>query len=124
MQRTDVRRFLLEVRIVRGHVALDPMGLKPVLAPHPRHHHVADFKLRGELAHAPMRGAIRRCTSHRSQDTNLEMRREHCGDLPKIPAVESGNPLLNKPLALARHKSAAALNALGYFIPRMALGQQ
>ena len=45
IQPNDVGRLLLKVRIVRGHVALDPMRLESVLAPHTRHHHVADVQM-------------------------------------------------------------------------------
>ena len=65
LRRVDVQpdhigRLELEVRVVRGHVALHPMGLKPGALPDPRHHHVADPQCRRQLAAAPVRGAIRR----------------------------------------------------------------
>jgi hypothetical protein len=41
-----------------------------------------------------------------------------------MPAVESGYALLHKSFAPASHKTPAAADALGYLIPRMALGQQ
>jgi hypothetical protein len=41
-----------------------------------------------------------------------------------MPAVESCEALLSKPFAPARHKTPAALDSLGHFIPRMAFGQQ
>jgi hypothetical protein len=37
IQANNVSRLLLKVRIVRGHVTLDPMRLQTVLAPHARH---------------------------------------------------------------------------------------
>ncbi len=55
IQPNNVGRLLLEIRIVRGHVAFHAMRLQSVLTPHPRHHHVADIQTCTEFARAPMR---------------------------------------------------------------------
>jgi hypothetical protein len=41
-----------------------------------------------------------------------------------MPAVESRDALLGKSFAPAGYKTPAAVDALGHFIPGMALGQQ
>jgi hypothetical protein len=64
----------LKIRIVGGHVAVDPMGLKPCALPHPRHHHVADAQVLGQLAAALTRGAIRRRSTGPFQDPGLQHR--------------------------------------------------
>ena len=123
IQTNDIGRLLLEVRVVRGHVALDPMGLEPVLAPHARHHHVADLQMGGELARGPVRRGTR-CMARTLQNPRLQRRREHTRHLAYVPAVESGDPLLSEALAPAGHKASAALDALARFIPRMAIGKE
>jgi len=124
IQPDDVGGRLLDVRIVRGPVSLDPMQLQPVLAPHARHHHVADLQTSGQFVRTPMSRAVRGRPSRRVQNARFQLRSEHRGDLPEIPAVQSCDPLLGEPFAPARHKAAAALDALGDFIPGMALSQQ
>ncbi|MGA8058724.1 MAG: hypothetical protein WB999_10805 [Candidatus Binataceae bacterium] len=58
VQPDHVGRFALEVRIVGGHVALEPMGLKPGAPPHPRDHHVIYPQRPCQPAIAPVGGAI------------------------------------------------------------------
>src|SRR5262249_13389952 len=58
IQPNDVRRLGLEVRVVGGHVAVEPLRLQTVLGPDPRYHHVADSKLGPELACAPLSRAV------------------------------------------------------------------
>src|SRR5260370_1400038 len=60
IQANNISRLELELRVVGSHLAFDPMGLKPGALPHPRHHHVAEAQVPGQLAAAPVRGAIRR----------------------------------------------------------------
>src|SRR6202023_3088002 len=48
----------LEVWIIRGQVALQPMGLKPGAPPDPRDHHMIDPQRPRQLAAAPVSGAI------------------------------------------------------------------
>src|SRR6267154_15409 len=57
VQPNNVGRLGLEVGVVGGHVAFDPMGLKPGASPYPRHHHVVNAQLLSQLAAAPVRGA-------------------------------------------------------------------
>ena len=56
VQPDDVRRLLLEVRIIGRHVAIEPLRLEPVLGPDPRHHHVTELELRRQPARAPFLG--------------------------------------------------------------------
>jgi len=89
IQANDVGRLNLEVRIVRGHVAIQPVGLEAVLGPHARHHHVRNPQLRRQAACAPMCRTIGGCV---------------CA-LPAVPALP----------ASPSHDSPAARNG-GYTI--------
>src|SRR5579859_1931561 len=53
IQPNDVSRFRLEVRIVAGHVPLQPMWLQPRLFPDAMYRIFTDIELRGELAATP-----------------------------------------------------------------------
>jgi hypothetical protein len=88
IQPDDVGRVGLKVRIVRRHVALDPMRFESVLAPDSSHHHVADGQVSAEFACAPVRRPIARRTARRLQDPRFEFRREHRGHLAQMPAIE------------------------------------
>ncbi len=123
IQPDDISGLLLEVRIVRGHVALDPMGLQAVFAPHPHHHHVADTQLFSQLACRPVRRGARRVPGA-PQDLRLQLRGKDRCNLADVSAVEPRDPLLSESLAPTGHKSSAALNPLRGFIPRMAIGQE
>jgi hypothetical protein len=73
IQTDDVCRFGLEVRIVGGHVALDPMGLQSMFAPDSRDHHVRDVQRLGKLARAPLGGPVCGFTLHGPlQDPRLQ----------------------------------------------------
>src|SRR5882762_6739691 len=93
VQANDVRRLLLKVRIVRGHVALDALGLESMLAPHPRHHHMADIQMGRELARGPM-GRAARPVARALQNPRFQLRGEYRGNLAEVAAVEPGDPLL------------------------------
>jgi hypothetical protein len=60
VQPNNIGRLTLKVGIVGGHVAFDPMGLKPGPLPDPRHHHVANAQVLSQLAAALVRRTIRR----------------------------------------------------------------
>src|SRR5208283_1609550 len=77
-----------------------------------------------ELARAPVRRAIAGRTARRLEDPRLELRGEYRSDLPQMPTVKPGNPLLDESFVPARDKAAAALDPFGHFIPRMAFSQQ
>src|ERR671924_836920 len=121
IQPNNVGGLLLKIWIVRGHVALDAMRLESVLTPHACHHHVADLQMRSEFARAPVGYSTRRRTPSRIQNPCFQFRREYGGNLSQVPAVESRDALLGKSFAPAGHKTPAAVDALGHFIPCMAL---
>jgi hypothetical protein len=54
VEANDIGGLLLEVRIVGGHVALDPVRFDSCSAPNALDQHVADPKLFRELARAPV----------------------------------------------------------------------
>ena len=58
VQADDIGGLGFEVRIVGGHVTLQPMGLEPMLGPDAGHHHVRDPQRSPQLARAPMCRAI------------------------------------------------------------------
>jgi hypothetical protein len=58
------------------------------------------------------------------QNPRFQLRGQYRGDLADMPAVQSRDALLSEALAPAGHETAAALDPLGGFIPRMAFGQQ
>src|SRR5271169_6425227 len=62
IQPNDVGGLPPKVRIVGGHVAVEPLGLESVLGPHPCHHHVTDLELRSQPARAPLSRPVRRRT--------------------------------------------------------------
>ncbi len=95
-----------------------------MLAPHTRDHHMRQPQIRAQRACAPVRRAIRWRTPRCLQNARLQLRREHAGALSTMTTVQSSNALLSESLAPARHESAAAFDALRYFVPCMALRQQ
>lgn len=121
IQPDDVSRFFLELRIVRGHVALDPMWSQAVLAPHAGDHHVTDTEMGSELARAPVRRSIRGSTPRRFQDASLEPRGQNRGDLTKVAAVETCEALFTEASAPTGHKPTTAADVLAHFIPGVPL---
>src|SRR5229473_3801332 len=53
IQPNNVGGLLLKIRVVGRHVAVEPLRLKAVLGPHPRHHHMTDLELCSQPARAP-----------------------------------------------------------------------
>jgi hypothetical protein len=74
VQPNNVGGLELKIRIVGSHVTFDPMGLEPGALPHPRHHHMADAQVSGQLAAAPVRGTIRRGSAGPFQNPGLQRR--------------------------------------------------
>ena len=124
VQLDDICRLLLEVRIIRGHVALETVGLQAVLAPHSGDHHVADNKALPEPSGAPVRRAVLRPGARGFQDPCLKLRRQYRSHLSYVSAVKARQTLLLEALRPAGHKPMAARHPLAGVIPRMALGQQ
>src|SRR5215469_17752710 len=100
VQPNDVGRFALEVRIIRYHVAVEPLRLQSVLCPYPRHHHVRDRQRQTQLARAPMRRPVSRLPLQRPiQDPRLQSRRQLAWPTPGMTTEEPGEPLPPKPFA-------------------------
>ena len=90
IQPDHVRRLLLEIRIVRPHVAFEPMRLQAGAAPRPRDEHVADFStvasLRVLQCVLPSGGACRVFSRIRASIAGVRTR----GGWPAILAVQAG----------------------------------
>jgi hypothetical protein len=76
------------------------------------------------IARASVGFSTHRRAPGRLQNPCFQFRGQHRGDLPPMPAVTSGDALLGKSSAPAGHKTAAAVDAFGHFIPGMAFGQK
>jgi hypothetical protein len=76
------------------------MGLQAMLAPHARHHHVADSKPSGKLARRPMGRANGR-VARALENPRFQLRRQHRCDLAYLSAVKTRDPLLSESLAPA-----------------------
>ena len=93
-----VGRFLLELRIVRQHVALEPMRLTAGAAPDARDQHVTDAQHLAQLARAPMRAAVGRLLPRLRQDARFQRRRPHRRRLAAVLRAQPGQPLGLEPL--------------------------
>lgn len=72
----DVSRLALEVWIVGGHVAFEPMGFEAGLLPNLVNHRLADAEFSGELAAGPMGRAVAGLAARRRQDPGAQLGRE------------------------------------------------
>jgi hypothetical protein len=100
IQANDIGSFALKVRIVRGYIALTPMRSQPMLALHPRHHHVTDVQLGSEFARTPVRRAIAGFRLYAPlQNARLPRRRECGRQPPGVAAKQSAQAFPRKPLA-------------------------
>ena len=70
----NIGRLGLEIGVVGGHVAFDPMRLQLRLSPDARHCRLADSQRLGQFAAGPMRGAIRRRLQGATQNPCLHRR--------------------------------------------------
>src|SRR5204862_3775152 len=95
-----------------------------MLAPHPRHHHVAHPQVLGQPARAPVRRAISGTASCGLKNARLKLWCQHRGELAQVPAVQPREPLLVEAQRPARHKAAATGHEFTRLIPRMALSLQ
>ena len=103
IQADNIGGFGLKVRIIRGHVAFQPMRPQGMLAPHPCHHHVTDVQAGREFARAPLGRAITRLALHAPlQNARLQRRCELARQLPSVAAKQPGQAFRRKPLAPAR----------------------
>ena len=77
----DVGRLRLEVRVVRHHVAGEPMGLQVCFAPDALHEILTHARAGGEAAAGPVRRPVRRRAARRGQHPGTHT----CGQLPRRP---------------------------------------
>lgn len=120
----DVSGLALEVRVGGSHIALQPMGLDPMLRPDSRHPHMADPELGRQLAGAPVRRAVGRRPPCGLQDAGFHLRSVPQGSLPAMTTIQPGQPLSGKPLAPGRHKAAATPQGVTHGIPGRPLSQE
>jgi hypothetical protein len=91
-----VGSLAFEVRVIAGHIALEPVRLKPGALPDPRHHHVVDPQGAGQLAAAPVAGAISGPPPGPSQDAGFQPRRAGLGWAAAMAGEQASQPLLLK----------------------------
>ena len=101
----------LEVRIVGGHVALEPMRLEPMLRPNPGHHHVREPEMLTEFACAPVCAPIRRRSACRRQNPGLQLRGALRCWLPTMSTVQAGESLGRKAFRPAIDVSVRAIQS-------------
>ena len=120
----DIGRLRLEVRIVGGHIAVQPMWLEPMLGPDPGHPHMAYPELDAQLAAAPVSRPVGGRPSRGLQDAGFRLRglRPRC--LPPMPTVQPGQSLVGKALPPQGHKAATAPDLVADGIPGPTRGQQ
>jgi len=86
----------LEVWIIRGHVALQPMGLKAGAPPDPRDHHMIDPQRPRQLAAAPVSRAIIGRAPGPGQDAGFQPRSALTHRPPLMAGKQARQPLLRK----------------------------
>ena len=92
-QPENIGRLALNVWVLRGQVAFEPLGLKPGALPHPRHPHVADAHGWGQLAAAPGRGTIQRRSAGPFQNLGLQRRALLLHRASAVVGVHARQPL-------------------------------
>src|ERR1035441_9180105 len=103
MKPDDLGGFRLKLRIVRGHVTLEPVWPQSMLAPHSRDHHVTDAQVCRELARAP---AIDEAV--RAVQLVADRR-------PRVPAVEQQDEPRTARLVGTPRLTCGSLNEFRFF---------
>ena len=93
VQSDNIGRLGFKVGVVGGQVAFDPMWLKPGALPHPRHHHVANAQVAGQLAAAPVGGTIGRRSAGPFQNLGLQRRGSLLHRAAAVVRVQARQPL-------------------------------
>src|SRR5216684_4705974 len=93
IQANNISRLELELRVVGSHLAFDPMGLKPGALPHPRHHHMANAQVPGQLAATPVGGTVRRRSARPLQNLRLQRRGSLLHRASAVMGVQARQPL-------------------------------
>ena len=113
----------LEVWIIRGHVALQPMGLKPGAPPDPRDHHMIDPQRPRQLAAAPVGGAIIGRVPGPGQNAGFQPRSALTHRPPLMAGKQTCQTLLRKAGLPTSDVSRAAAQGLLDGGPRLTFGQ-
>ena len=121
----DLRRFALKIRIIRGHVALEPVGPQGVLAPDPCHHHVRDPQLLGKLAGTPVRRSVGWLALDAPlQDASFNGGGESRGQLAGVPAEQPRQTLSQEALTPTINKAVRAVELVADYRPRLSTVQE
>ena len=126
VQPDHVGRLGLEVRIVGGQVAFEPMRLDAVLGPDARHRHVRDAaQFGGQLARGPVRRAVGGLALGRpGQHARLDPIGHLVALAPGVAGEQPRQPIGGKALAPTIDVAVAAVELGANLGPRQALGQQ
>jgi hypothetical protein len=110
IETNDVGRLGLEIGIIAVHVLAPPVGLQPGLGPDSGHAHMVDAKLRGQLAAAPVCGAIGGFAMQPPvEEAGLNLLATRLGLAATMPAKESGQSLREKSIPPKAHRVHTAL---------------
>ena len=123
IQPDHVGGLALEVRIVRDHVALGPMRLDRSPAPDSLDQHVADPKLPGQLAGAPVGRAVRGLALGTRQDPCLHPRRHRRRLATLVPGVHPRHAMLEEATPPAADVGTTAAKSLLNAVVGFAVGQ-
>ena len=120
----DIRSLALEVRVVGGHVALNPVRLDTRALPRTGHCHVWQYHRLGEPADAPVRRTIGRLALRPGQDASFQPWRQHLGDAATVVRVQPSEAALEKPRLPVADKSRTARQNRAHLIVGPPVGQQ
>src|SRR4030095_2186340 len=123
VETNNISGFGFKLGIIRGHIALQTMGAEAGAFPDPGHHHVTDTQLLGQFAGSPVGRSIRRRLAGPSQNAGLQLRRLFFNGPARMPGIESGESLFDKPLLPAADVTAVATQSLSNLRVRIASGQ-
>src|ERR1700731_2728087 len=102
----------LEVWIIRGHVAFQPMRLKPSAPPDPRDHHMIDPQRPRQLAAAPVSGAIIGRAPGPGQDARFQPRSALTHRPPLMAGKQARQTLVSKTVLPTRDVSRTTAQGL------------
>ena len=109
----DIRRLGLEIGVVGGHVALEPVGLESSSRPDPGYPHMRHPQVPGELATTPMGAAIGWSLASSSQDLGFGAVGFRSRLATLVPGIEPVQPLSQEPGPPEFDKALAAVE-LGF----------
>ena len=110
IETNDVGRLGLEIGVIALHGVAPPVGLQPGLGPDSGHAHMVDPEPRGQLAAAPVRGAIGRLAMQGPiKDACLNLLTARLGLAATVPAKKPGHPMRQKPIPPKAHRVHTAL---------------